>query len=416
MKLFKNWQSVQLEEIALDEKGAFVNGPFGSDLLTSELVSQGVPVIYIRDIREGVYRRVSNVFITPKKAKELKFCQIEPGDILVAKVGDPPGVAAVYPKGMPTGIVTQDVIKIRVNPKLIVPEYLVYFFNSQKGFEARKPIIVETTRARFGLTQFKEIYIPLPPIAEQKRIAAIAQKCDRLRRTRRYTQQLSDSYLQSVFLQMFGDPLTNSKGWNLSTIGELVKVGTGGTPDRNRAEFYGGSIPWVKTGEVNGNVIYRTEEHLTQEGLKSSNCKLFPIGTIIVAMYGQGLTRGRSAKLGIEATTNQACAAILPNSKLSTDYLWSYLKVSYENLRDLGRGGNQPNLNLDLVKSFKVPLPPLPLQEKFAQIVQRFERLRVQQREADRQAEHLFQTILHRAFRGELESGEALESHFHRYV
>ncbi|HIK16468.1 MAG TPA: restriction endonuclease subunit S [Leptolyngbyaceae cyanobacterium M33_DOE_097] len=277
-------------------------------------------------------------------------------------------------------------------------DFVNYFLN-QIDLE---PYITGSAQPKLNADKLQSIKIPLPPIAEQKRIAAIAQKADRLRRTRRYTLELSDSYLRSVFLEMFGDPITNPRGWDISTIGELVKVETGGTPDRTNSNLYGGAIPWVKTGEVTGSVIYQTEEHLTEEGLQSSNCRLFPIGTIIIAMYGQGLTRGRSAKLGIEATTNQACAAILPSQKINSDYLWALLRVSYEELRDLGRGGNQPNLNLELVRSFRVICPPLPLQKKFAQIVQRFERLRIQQREAERQAEHLFQTILYRAFRGEL--------------
>jgi type I restriction enzyme, S subunit len=285
----------------------------------------------------------------------------------------------------------------------ITSNWIFYFLRQTKiRQDAERNMTGSAGQKRVPTQYLSELKIPLPSFEEQERIAQILAKCDRIRRTRRYTQQLSDTYLQSVFLEMFGDPATNPKKWEIITIGELAKVATGGTPDRTKLEFYAGSIPWVKTGEVLGNVIYSTEECLSEAGLADSNCRLLPVNTIIIAMYGQGLTRGRCAKLGIKATTNQACAAILPNSKFDSDYLLLLLKISYEKIRELGRGGNQPNLNLDLVRKFQVILPPIPLQEKFAEVVQKYDRLRAQQREATRQAEHLFQTTLHRAFSGEL--------------
>jgi type I restriction enzyme, S subunit len=190
-------------------------------------------------------------------------------------------------------------------------------------------------------------------LEEQKRIAAILDKADAIRRKRSLAIALTEELLRSTFLEMFGDPVTNPKGWKIDKIGEVTKVETGRTPSREKSSFYGGDICWIKTTEVNGSVIYETEEKLTQEGLKASNCKIFPKDTLIVAMYGQGATRGRSAKLAIEASTNQACAAILPSNTIKTDYLWMYLKLSYHQLRNLGRGGNQPNLNLSMIRDFQ---------------------------------------------------------------
>ena len=161
------------EELA-PERGSFVNGPFGSNLLTNELRSSGVPVIYIRDIASGMYRRVSSACVTEEKAEELAVCKVLPGDVLVAKVGDPPGTAAIYPQSQPTGIVTQDVIRIRVNRTLVNPEYLATFLNSDRGHLILKPIIVEGTRARFGLTPYKELPIPVPPLKVQNQFARVA--------------------------------------------------------------------------------------------------------------------------------------------------------------------------------------------------------------------------------------------------
>ncbi len=406
MELSKDWKIVQIGEVALNEKGAFVNGPFGSDLLTSELVSQGVPVIYIRDIREGIYKRVSTVFVTSEKAKELKFCQVEPGDVLVTKVGDPPGIAAVYPKGMPTGVITQDVIKIRVNSKLVIPEYLIHFLNSQKGFEARKPIIVETTRARFGLTQFKETYIPLPPIAEQKRIAAIAQKCDRLRRTRRYTQQLSDSYLRSVFLEMFGDPATNPMNWDRCEIRDVCEsiidcVNKTASVVEEVTPYKMIRTSNVRDGQINlSNVKYVTKDiyqKWTRRAIPRKGDVILtreaPLGEVGIICFNDTVFLGQ-----------RLVQYRVDSKKLNPWFLLHSLQTTnvQQQLRKLGAGSTVEHVAVPDCEQLLIDLPPLPLQEKFAQVVQRFERLRIQQREADRQTEHLFQTVLHRAFRGEL--------------
>ena len=281
----------------------------------------------------------------------------------------------------------------------IYAPYLGYYL--QSNFEYLQRNTTGATIPHISRQALESLEITLPPLPEQQRIAGILSRADRLRRLRRYALEMSDGYLQAVFLEMFGDPATNPMGWEISQIGHLAEVKTGGTPSRELASFYGGSIPWVKTTEVVGSMIRSTSETLSESGLNASNCEVFPVGTIVVAMYGQGLTRGRSGLLGIAAATNQACAAILPSHKIETSYLWAYIKVSYNRLRDLGRGGNQPNLNLSMIRDFPVPLPPEAKRKAFVEIMRNHERLRAQQREALRQTEHLFQTLLHGAFRGE---------------
>ncbi len=165
-------QNTKLLYIAKDEKHSFVNGPFGSDLLTSEISKDGdVPVIYIRDIKHGFYKRERKAFVSFEKADQLAFCQVDPNDLLIAKVGDPPGTAAIYPSSEPQGIVTQDVVRIRTKQNLVSSEYLVYLFNSDYGRSMIKTVTVESTRSRFSLGDFKNLRIILPPLEEQKEIA-----------------------------------------------------------------------------------------------------------------------------------------------------------------------------------------------------------------------------------------------------
>ncbi len=174
-------RTVPLANVAEATRGSFVNGPFGSDLLTSELQEEGVPVIYIRDIRDGEYTRVSKSCVTERKARDLAVCSVRPGDVLVAKVGDPPGIAAVYPEGEPAGIVTQDVIRIRVSPDIAIPLFLVGYLNSSVGMWKVAGITIEATRARFSLKDFKAMKIELPPISLQREFARRVAAVEKLK-------------------------------------------------------------------------------------------------------------------------------------------------------------------------------------------------------------------------------------------
>jgi type I restriction enzyme S subunit len=159
------------------------------------------------------------------------------------------------------------------------------------------------------------------------------------------------------------------KTWHRSTLGDIARISSGGTPDRSKPEYWGGDVPWVTTGEIQFNTITDTAEKITSAGLKNSSAKLFPPGTLLMAMYGQGKTRGQVAKLGIEASTNQACAAIMLNKGNDPDFYFQYLSSQYEELRELGNAGTQKNLNGGILKGVLVPLPPRVEQRRIAHIL-----------------------------------------------
>lgn len=167
----EEWSVVPLEVLADQGRSTLVNGPFGSDLLTSELVSMGVPVVYIRDIRDGRYLRRSEAYVTDEKAMQLAFCRVCADDLLVAKVGDPPGTAAIYPAGEPPGIVTQDVIRLRTDSRRAVPAFVWAYLNSSLGIAQIDTISIEGTRKRFSLTDFRRLPVPVPHLDEQVKIA-----------------------------------------------------------------------------------------------------------------------------------------------------------------------------------------------------------------------------------------------------
>lgn len=171
------WEMAPLLSFASNSPDSFVNGPFGSDLLASELQAEGVPVIYIRDINPGAYRRVSTVHVTQAKANQLVACNVHFGDILVAKVGDPPCDAAVYTEQQ-RAIVTQDVIRIR-SSKEVDPGFLCHLLNSHFGRNAVLGIITRGTRARVSLTEFKALKLPKPSHKEQNAVAEALESIQR---------------------------------------------------------------------------------------------------------------------------------------------------------------------------------------------------------------------------------------------
>jgi len=157
-------------------------------------------------------------------------------------------------------------------------------------------------------------------------------------------------------------------GWKRVTLGEIAQIASGGTPDRSEPRFWGGDIPWVTTGEIQFNTITDTAEKITEEGLKHSSAKRFPPGTLLMAMYGQGKTRGQVAKLGIEAATNQNSAAILFHEDQVPDFYFHYLASRYEDIREFGNAGGITHLNASLLRLMEVPTGPRGEQAKMAEI------------------------------------------------
>ncbi|WP_158600254.1 restriction endonuclease subunit S [Fibrisoma montanum] len=176
------------------------------------------------------------------------------------------------------------------------------------------------------------------------------------------------------------------------TLGEICKITSGGTPNtKNREYFDGGNIPWVKTGDLKSKNLYAVDEYVTELGVKNSSAKLFPKDTVLLAMYGA--TIGACSILKIPATTNQACAAILPNDKIVPDFLYYYLIKSKKELINSGVGGAQPNISGQIIKSFPIPLPSLDEQRRIAALLDRADALRQKDRQLLAHYDQLAQSI-----------------------
>lgn len=162
------------------------------------------------------------------------------------------------------------------------------------------------------------------------------------------------------------------KGWEIKSLGEIATISSGGTPSRNNMEYWkNGKIPWIRTTEVQNCILNEedVQEFITEKGLKNSSAKLVPAGTILLAMIGQGKTRGQVAYLTFEASTNQNCATISFRREYDSKFYFQYLLSKYESIRGMSNSAGQSNLSGALVKSIKVPVPPLPEQIKIAEIL-----------------------------------------------
>ena len=157
-------------------------------------------------------------------------------------------------------------------------------------------------------------------------------------------------------------------GWRMVRLGDVAQVDTGGTPSREVGEYWSGEIPWMASSEVNQKRVQATAETITEKGMASSNAKIFPPGTIMVAMNGQGSTRGKASILEIEAACNQSLAAVRSKGETTNPFLFHVLSAAYDRLRGItGEGRN--GLNLELIRGYRLCLPPLPEQRAIADVL-----------------------------------------------
>lgn len=287
---------------------------------------------------------------------------------------------------------------------IVFSNWIIYFLN----YSNLMKYVKGATVPKLNQENARSIEIPLPPLEEQKRIVKILDEKFAMLETVKANAKINLQNAKDLFQSQLTKAFSNTT-WEKKRLGEICEVKSGGTPSRNNKSYWeNGDIPWVKTTELQNNIISDTEEYITQKGLEESSAKIVPKGTILLAMYGQGKTRGMTAYLDIEATTNQACACILPpkNPNISTEYIWKFLIGNYENVRNLAIGCNQPNLNSIMVKSIEIPLPPLPEQKR---IVEQLDSLSQKVRSLEEiytkqlaNCDELKQAFLAKAFAGEL--------------
>lgn len=276
----------------------------------------------------------------------------------------------------------------------VLPDYLYYCllhynFNNIISGSAQPQI------TRQGLAK---VEIELHPIIEQGKIINSLRKSKAIINARQSQLQKLDDLVKARFVEMFGG-IHDSSLYPYVPVKELTHVISGGTPSRDVLEYWrDGTIPWVKTTELQNKIITEVDEHITSKGLAASSAKIVPPNTTLIAMYGQGKTRGMTGYLGISASTNQACACILPSPEINSVYIWKYFELSYNKLRNMAKGGNQPNLNGNMIKNFPVLVPPIKRQEEYVQFVNQVDKSKVAVQKSLDEAQLLFDSLMQQYF------------------
>ena len=280
---------------------------------------------------------------------------------------------------------------LHINTDLVLPKYIYY----------RMQIIQfdHSTHKRYWIQQYSKLKIPVPPFPAQERIVAnieeMFSELDKAVETLRTTKQQLAVYRQAVLKEAFEGKYTENwreknpsaspqydfetvkinhpvykdtsgdenemalnlpKSWLKVRFGDIFDVQVGATPSRRIPAYWSGDIHWVSSGEVRFNTIFQTGERITEEGLKHSSTNIQPIGTVMLAMIGEGKTRGQAAILAVPAAHNQNTAAILvPKTPCNSKYVYYFLQMNYENTRRVGSGNNQKALNKERVRALRIP-------------------------------------------------------------
>ncbi len=378
-----------MKKVALSKITEIINGfAFESENFNSNGV--GLPIVRIRDVVRGFSK-------TYFSGDYDKIYEVQNGDLLIGMDGE--FNIAQWQGGK--ALLNQRVCKIVAKADVSNLSFLKYRLSLLlKEIEDKTPFV---TVKHLSSDKLKKSEIELPKPDEQKRIAAILDKADRLRRQRRFAQTLSNSFLQSVFIKMFSDIFENEKDFEIGELGKKLSFMTSGS--RGWAEYYTDKgdlflrIQNVNKGELLLNDIAFVQAPDTAEARRTKVKEGDVLLTITAAL-------GRSAVIPKNLPTayiNQHIA-LLRVKDINPTFVSHFItsQSGQSQIKMLDKEGVKSGLNFDDIKGIKILLPSPSLQEKFAEIVQKFERVRRQQREATRQAEHLFQTLLHRAFRGEL--------------
>ena len=368
----EEWEVTKLGELI-----QFGNQGVNTAIDFVEYVEQGYPLIKAGDIR-GDFNLEKTDKISKKSFDKIPDHQKPKlNDILFANIGSQLGSVFLVNFHDPVSI-AWNVFLIRSNDT-VNSCFLTYFLKKNSIQNRIKQISTKSTMPFIQKSHLLSVSISLPSLPEQKQITSILSNVDdTIQKTDQIieqTQRLKKGMMQKLLTRGIGHTKFKktqigeiSVEWNVSEIGKEFIVGSGATPKRERKEYYDGNIPWVKTTEIDYKLITSTEESITELGLKNSSVTKYPVGTLLVAMYGQGKTRGKCAILGIEATTNQACAGLQPKKTVNTKFIYYFLENSYEKIR-IGQGSGQPNLTVGLVQKLVIPLPPLSEQQQIASIL-----------------------------------------------
>ena len=353
---------------ALGDVGKFIRG---SGLQKADLTAEGFPAIHYGQIHTyyGTSTSSTKSFTDPTFAAKLR--RAEPGDLIIATTSEDD--AAV---GKATAWIGANEVAVSGDAYIFKhemdPRFVSYFFQSRPFQDQKQRHISGTKVRRISGDALAKIKIPVPQLEVQREIVRILDTFTELEAE--LETELEARRRQYEHYQR--DLLAFPEGVPRSTLGAICEeVSSGGTPLSTRADFYGGDIPWLRTAEVNYSDIHNTAIHITAAGLEGSAARWVRPNSVIVAISGAGVTRGRVAVNKIPLTTNQHCCNLqIDPTKANYRFVRAWLAHRYEDLRSFGQG-NRSDLNVGIIKGYPIALPPLAEQARIADVLDTFDAL-----------------------------------------
>ena len=312
---------------------------------------------------EHLVKDRGGVCLSPNMPNADSAIQFRPRDILIGNIR--PYLKKIWLADI-TGGASGDVIVVRIRDEYkdsITPDYLYKVLSSDQFFAYDN---LNTKGAKMPRGDKKAIaayLIPIPSIEEQKSIVDELDLLTGIIDKKNAQLRDLDALSQAIFYEMFGN---NMSFWPSYKLGDICDTTSGGTPSKSHPEYYlNGTIPWLRSGEVEGTNITNTEIKITDLGVKYSSAKWFPAQTVVVAMYGA--TVGEVGILGKPMTTNQAVCGILPNDSFRPLYLYSWFRSKKRDFVEQAAGGAQPNISQNIIRNAKICCPPLDVQDSYVE-------------------------------------------------
>ena len=387
-----------MQSVKLNQVCKILNGyAFKSE----EYQNEGVPLLRISNFDGGdVVVDDKSIYVDQSFLKTKTDFIVEKGDILIALSGATTGKYGIYNYDFPS-LLNQRIglIKSSASSKLS-GKYFYHFLNILKDEILRKA--GGAAQPNISTKTIGELEIPLPPLPQQQKIANILDAADALRQNDKVLIAKYDELTQALFLDMFGDPVSNPKGWEKVKMDDLMTILRGGSP-RPIDNYLGGTYPWIKIGDATkGDDIYlnSTRECITKDGLKKT--RLLPKGSLIFANCGVSL--GFARILTFEGCIHDGWLAFsnFNEEKLNKIFLLKALNSITQYFRDTAPDGTQPNLNIAIMKNFELIMPPISMQKKFETTLSLLVEQKAIAQKSLEKSEELFNSLLQKAFKGEL--------------
>ena len=402
-------QAYRLKDICSIKSGKRI--PLGMDF-TTEITNY--PYIRARDIKGGKIQTDDLIYIDEIVFNKIKKYIIKSGDIAITIVGASVGDVAYAQEEIDGFNLTENAVRLTEFNSVVDGKYLFYVLNQEQYHEYMQTVAGGAAQPKLGIYKVERIKVFLPPLNLQKEIASVLAAYDNLIENNNKRIRLLEQMAENLYKEWFvrfrfpghekvGFENGLPKGWKREKIGKVYNTCSGGTPSRVNEDFYNnGSIPWVKTGELQDCLIHDAEEFITEDALKRSSAKLLPNHSLLMAMYGVNI-----GKLGIlrkEMTCNQAVCAFLPKTADQTFYyLYFYLKGIRNYLLSISFGAAQQNLSQALIKNVRIMIPHNDTLQKFENKVScYFDQISIYQRQNEQLARQR-DLLLPRLMSGKLE-------------